>query len=284
MMILLGQPLTLLSGPAGALPERRRILQCCAQSCFAAQVLHLFVSRVGWRFLLQLCVPKSVCADLFPLVLCIGQLLGLIWVSYSELLVLCELRAGEMLVLEKAVPRSVGCSIFPVIDIWRSCRLIGGLTRALCTLPGGLGGFLPCRIGAMHCRVEAYWLGEIVVMDSLPGLVRLLWLPFTVSWLGVLPSSGVCAVRRVFSRYCATRFAGKVHARRLSPCCGVADIVTEDGEEVGIVHVAHCAWLEDLVGFGRESGLPKADVDAKRRCVHQQSDGMPAFYDRVGVG
>ena len=26
--------------------------------------------------------------------------------------------------------------------------------RALCALPGGIGRFLPCRIGANHCRLR----------------------------------------------------------------------------------------------------------------------------------
>ena len=40
------------------------------------------------------------------------------------------------------------------IDIWRSCRFIGALMRSLCLLPGGLGRFLPCSIGANHCRLR----------------------------------------------------------------------------------------------------------------------------------
>ena len=38
------------------------------------------------------------------------------------------------------------------IDIWRSCRFIGALMGSICTLVGGVGRFLPCRIGANHCR------------------------------------------------------------------------------------------------------------------------------------
>ena len=49
------------------------------------------------------------------------------------------------------------CRLFlfgPGIDIWRSCRFIGALMRALCLLPGGLGRFVPCSIGADHCRLR----------------------------------------------------------------------------------------------------------------------------------
>ena len=42
----------------------------------------------------------------------------------------------------------------PGIDIWRSCRFIGALMRSLCLLPGGLGRFVTCSIGANHCRLR----------------------------------------------------------------------------------------------------------------------------------
>ena len=89
--------------------------------------------------------------------------LGVGGVSYVELLILYELWAGERLVLEKAHPRylrpgrpiSVSAVLFgPIIDIWRSCRFIGAMMRSLCLLPGGLGRFVPCSIGANHCRLR----------------------------------------------------------------------------------------------------------------------------------
>ena len=89
--------------------------------------------------------------------------LGVGGISYVELLILYELWAGERLVLEKAHPRylrpgrpiSVSAVPFgPGIDIWRSCRFIVALMRSLCLLPGGLGRFVPCSIGANHCRLR----------------------------------------------------------------------------------------------------------------------------------
>ena len=80
-----------------------------------------------------------------------------------EPLILYELWAGERLSLEKAHPRylrpgrpiSVSAVPFgPGIDIWRSCRFIGALMRSLCLLAGGLGRFVPCSIGANHCRLR----------------------------------------------------------------------------------------------------------------------------------
>ena len=72
--------------------------------------------------------------------------LGIGGVSYLELLILYEQRAGERLVVESAVPfaRRVGRPISvsdvligPGIDIGRSCRFLGSLFRFLALLPGG---------------------------------------------------------------------------------------------------------------------------------------------------
>ena len=73
-----------------------------------------------------------------------------------------ELWAGERLSLEKAHPRylrparpiSVSAVPFgPGIEIWRFCRFIAAMMRSLCML-GGLGRFVPCSIGANHCRLR----------------------------------------------------------------------------------------------------------------------------------
>ena len=98
-----------------------------------------------------------------------GADLGVGGVSYVELLVLYELWAGERLRLEKAVPRGrridrpISVSAVPPgpgIDIGRSCRFLGGKLRALGALPGGLGRFTPCGIGANHCRLRRR-VGEV---------------------------------------------------------------------------------------------------------------------------
>ena len=92
-----------------------------------------------------------------------GLDLGVDGISYVELLILYELWAGERLSLEKGHPcnlrpeRPISVSAVPFgpgIDIWRSCRFIGALMTSLCLLPGGLRRFVPCSIGANHCRLR----------------------------------------------------------------------------------------------------------------------------------
>ena len=90
-----------------------------------------------------------------------GVDIGVGCVSFVEVLILYELWAGERLDLEKAVPRyrgagrpiSVSAVPFgPGTNIWRSYRYIGALFRALVALPGGIRRFVPCEVGANHCR------------------------------------------------------------------------------------------------------------------------------------
>ena len=92
-----------------------------------------------------------------------GADLGSGGVSFVEILILYELWAGERLELEKAVPRyrrslrpiSVSAVPFgPGTHIWRSCRFLGALFRALRTVPGGIGRFFLCHVGANHCRLR----------------------------------------------------------------------------------------------------------------------------------
>ena len=85
----------------------------------------------------------------------IGDLdLGVGGVSNVELLILYELWAGERLSLEKAHPRYLRPGRPLSVSAWRSCRFIGALMRSLCLLPGGLRRFVPCSIGADHCRLR----------------------------------------------------------------------------------------------------------------------------------
>ena len=83
--------------------------------------------------------------------------LGAGGVSYVELLILFERWEGERLRIEESVPKYrrpgrpisvLGSPLCPDADIWKLCRFFGHMFRALVRLPGGLGRFLPGRIGA----------------------------------------------------------------------------------------------------------------------------------------
>ena len=53
--------------------------------------------------------------------------------------------------------RPISVSAVPVgpgTNIGRSCMFLGSIIRALRGLPGGLARFLPCGIGAHHCRLR----------------------------------------------------------------------------------------------------------------------------------
>ena len=103
--------------------------------------------------------------------------LGIGGVLYLELLILYELWAGERLVPGVAVPagrrggRPILVSAVPVgpgTNIGRSCMFLGSIIRALRCLPGGLARFLPCGIGAHHCRLRHLGWGKVWAWSNFP--------------------------------------------------------------------------------------------------------------------
>ena len=150
-----------------------------------------------------------------------GGDLGVGGISYVELLILYELWAGERLVLEKAHPRylrpgrpiSVSDVPFgPGIDIWRSCRFIGAMMRSLCLLPGGLERFVPCSIGANHCRLRH--LGWERCSHGLTSRPReSASAPFSDQLLSLFHyhsgSSGALLAGTLPLRYCSFKFAAR---------------------------------------------------------------------------
>ena len=142
---------------AGALQKRRRLVHAVRDRAFLLGPPGIWCSE--WYQ-----VPAAVVCDedidLWPytpglLVKWVSFLNSLHWpvgdldlgvggISYVELLILYELWAGERLSLEKAHPRYL-----------RPGRPISvSAVRSLCMLPGGLGRFVPCSIGANHCRLR----------------------------------------------------------------------------------------------------------------------------------
>ena len=103
----------------------------------------------------------------------------------------------------------------PGIDIWRFCRFIAAMMRSLCLLPGGLGRFVPCSIGANHRRLRHIcWERSGHGLTSRPrespseGFLDQLLL------LKQYPrkSSGALLDGTLHLRYCPTRFARRVPA------------------------------------------------------------------------
>ena len=162
---------------AGGTPKRRKVLQAVRNFAWVPGPPGLWESGSnGWpaiivghgdvtRWPFSVCSLVKLCSFLsslhWPVVV---DDLGRGGVSYIELLIMYEDWAGERLGLERVVPkrnrggRPISMSAVPVgpsIDIRRSCRFLGAMLRALRFLPGGLGRFIPCRIGANHCRLRA---------------------------------------------------------------------------------------------------------------------------------
>ena len=142
-----------LPGPAGIWDGEWSVVAATHITCHDVELWPYYVSMlVKWvACLYTLHWPQG------------GADLGVGGVCHVELLILYELWAGERLVLEKAVPRfcragrSISVSAVPFgpgTDIWRSCRYVGALSRALVGLPGGIRRFVPCDVGANHCRLR----------------------------------------------------------------------------------------------------------------------------------
>ena len=89
--------------------------------------------------------------------------LGHFGISFLELLILFEQWAGHRLLSEKITRphvragRPILVPSVPVsegIEIRHGCQFISSLVRALGKLPGGLGRFLPCQVGAHLSRLR----------------------------------------------------------------------------------------------------------------------------------
>ena len=208
----------------------------------------------------------------------------------------------------------------PGIDIWRSCRFIGALMRSLCLLPGGLGKFLPCTIGANHCRLRHIGWGKYghgltsgpresaseLFLDEFLGLFR------------YPPGSGRALLAGTLPlRYCAARFACRTTTWRLPVSGHVVDLVTaaaDVGREAvadGALQAVHRVsgsgprrkrfrlnrkTLAHLAGFMVQSrprvwkrlrhvGLSSVSIpDHKRRCGDQDDEGYIRAQMRTGVG
>ena len=176
----------------------------------------------------------------------VGDLdLGVGGVSCVELLILYELWAGERLSLEKTHPRylrpgrpsSVSAVPFgPGIDIRRSCHFIGALMRSLCLLPGGLRRFVPCSIGANHCRLRHIGWDECGHgLTSRPReSASELFLDELLGLFCYHPKSGRALLNGTLPlRYCAARFAYTTPTWRLPASGHVGRLVAAHSDAAG---------------------------------------------------
>ena len=205
--------------------------------------------------------------------LLVGWDLGVVGVCYVELLILHELWAGERLSLGKGPSRylrpgrPISVSVVPFgpgTDIWRSCRFIGAMMRFLCLLLGGLQRFVPCSIGANHCRLRHIgwekcgrgltsrpqesasepFLNELLILFRFPpGSGRTLL-------AGTLPL-----------RFCTVRFASRTPAWQLPVPGRIVALVMVLGERFSLVMFARrFAGFVVLVRDGKEFDLTENPV------------------------
>ena len=256
MMVVLVLLLTLLSD--GALHKKRRLVHAVRDRAFLPGPPGIWCSE--WFQ-----IPATVvCAEdiaLWPytpglLVKWVSFLNSLHWpigdldlevggVSYVELLIMYELWAGERLSSEKAHPRylrpgrpiSVSAVLFgPGIDVWRSCRFIGALMKSLCLLPGGLRRFVPCSVGADHCRLRHIgWEKCGHGLTSRPReSASELFLNELLSLFRYPAKSGRALLNGTLPLlYCAARFACKTPTWRLPVSGHVARLIADNYEDAG---------------------------------------------------
>ena len=327
---------------AGALPKRRRLVHAVRDLAVLPGPPAIWNS--GWFIVLASAIGAQDVADWHSVSLvlkCVAFMGSLHWpvggadlgvggVSFVEMLIHYELWAGERLVLEMSVPefrrlnRPNSVSSFPAgpsIDIWRSCRLLGAMLRALGGLPGGLGRFIPCRLGANHCRLRRIgWERcghgltsrprESASEAFLNELLQLVRYP---------PLSGPALLAgTLLLKYCAVRFASRVLAWHVPVSGHVACLVTAESgvtEAVGVEVGGEGVWWVNGSGPGRKrlrlnrknpahlagvsvtqsrprvwkrlrhaghSFVPLADC--KRRRYDQQDEGYVPDQHRSGVG
>ena len=208
----------------------------------------------------------------------------------------------------------------PGIDIWRSCRFIGALMRSLCLLPGGLGRFVACSIGANHCRLRHIgWEKCSHGLTSRPRESASLHFLDELLALFRYPSGSGRALLAgtLLLRYCAARFACLTPSWRLPDHGSVGNLVaacSDNGRRAAVDEVDRdVSWVRGS-GYGRTrirlnrktpahlagymihsrprvwkrlSHIDLSDVsdsDHKRRRCEQNDGGYVPFHERTGVG
>ena len=161
---------------AAANPKRRKVQRAVRNYAWLPGLAHLWAAEwfqvplacigeadvAAWPFSVGLLIKVAHFLGTLHWPCGVGDL-GVGGVSYLELLILYERWAGERLVLDGAVPigrrrgRPISVSAVPVgpgTNIGRCCKFLGCIIMFLGSLPGGLARFVPCGIGAHHCRLR----------------------------------------------------------------------------------------------------------------------------------
>ena len=140
--------------------------------------------------------------------------------------------------------RPISVSAVPVrpsIDIWRSCRFLGAMLRALGGQPGRSGRFLTCRTGANHCRLRSIgWERCGHGLTSGTGFFDDL-----LSLFGYPSGSGQSLINgSLRMRYCSANFSHKKPTWGMPHFGGVAVLVS--------AATARSSVLGNLKGDGRK--------------------------------
>ena len=200
------------------------------------------------------------------------------------------------MVIESAVPfarrvgRPISVSAVPVgpgIDIGRSCRFLGSLFRFLALLPGGLVRFMPCHIGANHCRLRhlgwekcGHGLTSRPRETSHPGFLDSLLAVFGYP----VGSGGLLLSGELPLRFCSGNFALRRPCWGLPDSGGVQALLSEGGPDLSIVELpaaegrAHSVgcWTKGAGGTWKRIRLTKkTDGSLVCRC------GIPHVFHGV---
>ena len=249
-----------------------------------------------------------------------GLTLLVFWLSEFLFLVLCIglfmvgiLECVVFLMLSYSFCMNFGLERdrFSGIDIWRSCRFIGAMMRSLCLLPGGLGRFVPCSIGANHCRLRHLgWERCSHGLTSRPRESALFWINFCSCFsilqgllvrclLGLFLFGTVLLgllVEFLFGLYQFGHVAWMITVEDQAALVGKAEVA---GRASGFgrrrfrlnrktpAHlVGHCMHPRPFVWKRLHCfGYPGvSDVDCKRRRCNQHGDDGSLVHPRTGVG
>ena len=186
--------------------------------------------------------------------------------------------------LEISVPkvrrlnRPISVSAVPIgpnVVFWRSCRFLGAVLHALGGLPGGLGRFIPCRLGSNHCSLRSIgWerCGHGLTSRPLEA-TNTGFLDDLLSLFGYPSGSGQFLVDGSLGmRYCSANFSRKKPTRGLPHSGGVAVLVSAVDTHPSVV---------GLSGSGAVSSLGNIDKGGRGKIrLTKKTNVRKRFWSR----